>query len=396
MKTNNGCDEMNKFTITVNKERINSLLLVIYIFSVTLALPFEKIIGIPSLSVVIACLTVIVSFFINKSANLKMNMLIILILVIFLMDILIFEYRQNSIKIFILLLRWGLPALYLSCKITDFKNLLIYWHKIGLLNLIIVNIFYILTSYKEVENYMTVGVYLTYSFIPFIINYYNNKNKFSLCLSIFTLIEIMVFTNRGSISCCLIIILYMELTQNRNYKNTLKAMLKLLLLYIFALNLNYIIVVFDEIISKFGISSYSFAKLLQFKDLGLAGTSSGRNVIYEISMNIVRESNLKANGIGYFDYATGLGYPHNIILDIAISFGILGLLLFGCLIIILILKYFKSDRKNDGYNRFIVCISIYCITRLLISSTFWSESYFWMLLGLILFNNNTKRVLNYE
>lgn len=387
---------MDKFTITINKERINSLLLVVYIFSVTLSIPFEKIMGIQSISIAIAFITIIISFFIDSRINIKMVMFIIFILTIFLVDILVFEYRQNSANTFILLLRWGLPALYLSSKVTDFKSLLAYWHKIGILNLIIVNIFYILNSYKEVESYMTVGIYLTYSFIPFIINYYINRDKFSLFLAIIILIEIIVFTNRGSILCCVIIILYMELTHNRSYKNTLKAILKLLLLGIFIFNLNYILGIFSEIITKFGISSYSFAKLIQFKDLGFSQSSSGRNIIYEISINIIRESQFKPNGIGYFNYTTGLGYPHNIILDIAISFGIIGILLFFYLIIILIFKYFKKDRKKDGYNKIIICIFIYCITRLMLSSTFWSESYFWMLLGLILFNNNSKRVRNYE
>ena len=83
-------------------------------------------------------------------------------------------------------------------------------------------------------------------------------------------------------------------------------------------------------------------------------------------------------------------YPHNILLEIAVEFGILGILIFSIILVTIIIKLFRLDLFS--FFPYAALFSI-CFGRLMVSSTFWSRPEFWLIVSVFLFNTPQKQVL---
>ena len=134
--------------------------------------------------------------------------------------------------------------------------------------------------------------------------------------------------------------------------------------------------------------SYSLNKIIMTLEQGKifsSSISSGRDRIYMESFNIAKNNFYMPKGIGYYTSITQKNYPHNILLEILITFGICGLLCFiiGC--VYLLIKFIKNYNLDDNYNYIIISMVIYSISRLMLSSSFWLESMFWMSIIMILY-----------
>jgi O-antigen ligase len=80
--------------------------------------------------------------------------------------------------------------------------------------------------------------------------------------------------------------------------------------------------------------------------------SSGRDVLYNNALAQIKEHPILGSGIGsYAEKAGEYIYPHNIILEILLDFGFIGLIFFVPIIIYLFLRTVKILNQNDiSYN----------------------------------------------
>ncbi|GGG95863.1 O-antigen ligase family protein [Staphylococcus pragensis] len=96
--------------------------------------------------------------------------------------------------------------------------------------------------------------------------------------------------------------------------------------------------------------------------------TSGRGPIYEMSLHYISEKPLI--GYGPFNYYHLIdNIPHNIVLEMLLSYGFLGLIILVFLIILVLIKFFTHYDKNS-IDLLVVFITIYPITMLMFSTNY--------------------------
>lgn len=133
---------------------------------------------------------------------------------------------------------------------------------------------------------------------------------------------------------------------------------------------------FNHQLNSMGISSRTLEKFL-YADVA---SDSGRSHIW--AALIPRISTL-GNGPFSDQFFLGAGnYCHNFILEIFYDFGVpLGLVVLG-LFMWLLVQSFRSCGVSPWFPLFLTLFS-FCIGRLALSGTFWTETYFWGLLAVM-------------
>mgnify|MGYP000457830082 FL=1 len=117
-------------------------------------------------------------------------------------------------------------------------------------------------------------------------------------------------------------------------------------------------------------------------DKGFIKSTSGRENLAKLSIDIIGNNPIKPNGLKYFTYITGEIYPHNLILDLSITFGLL-----VCIFIIGYLLYliFKVKYiKNENFKIILSEIIVLEFLWLFFSGTFIEESLFWIIIGILI------------
>lgn len=219
-----------------------------------------------------------------------------------------------------------------------------------------------------------------------------DKTLLIKCISFFVLlfsfVFLITFGARGAqlslIASFLLLFIYNNNKQFRffSYKNMLIILICLLVFYYFVEIILYVKVV----LTNYDINSVSIDRLFYAlendKDL-----SSGRFDVYFLAIKDFFDNPLFGNGVGSFNSYSG-AYPHNFVLQLLQEGGVL----FGLPIIVVIIHaFFMLNSKICKENRFLL-IFLICsgLIHLLLSSFYWSSSYFWFLFGLALKDINRK------
>lgn len=366
-------------------ESLNSLLLVLYIYLSTLTLPLKVLTDSGSPVWVITLLIVSISLYINKfKINIKVFFLIIIIFLLFLINYLIVDFKEEVWNIFIEFIKFGLIPLYLASLVNNYNDLLRHWYTVSLFN-IFIWLFFIGGVNERSVNYMTLGRHMTLSFIVFTIYFYKNIKVINLILMLYSLLIITFFANRSSLLVCIVILIFFEMKSLKN-KGMLYSYVKSSL-YLFAcifiyLKMENLVIILRDTLQSYGINSYILTKAIFAFRHGIEESTSGRDSLYDQSLDIIKENNFMPKGIGYYQYTTGIVYPHNIFIDISITYGIFGLIAFIC---ILIWAFCKSIRiNNQSFKLVIITLFIYTFIRLNFSGMFWSDEILLVLVGLVI------------
>ena len=167
---------------------------------------------------------------------------------------------------------------------------------------------------------------------------------------------LVFFGGRGPIICGLVCVLYSMLNDVR--KKKWKILLIVLLIIAGYFTYDYII---SWVVST--SNRYTFAgSILFYNNRGDLFSDSGRYDIYNIGLNVARDSALIGRGLGADRYFLGLygfrfsNYPHNFFIEIWIQFGFI----IGTMIIIILLKrilqMFLSKSSFGGeFRLFEIC-----------------------------------------
>ena len=361
--------------ISINKYKINAFLIVLFVFMSSVTMPIKNFTRNGSVIWLITILGIIISFFINRKIDKSYLFFLITSLILILLNILIVEYSSLVISELFEFIKFGLIPLYLSSNKFDYDSFVDYWYKFSIVNFVIL-VYYIPNVINNKLNYMVFGISLVYSFVGFI-TYFYIKNKYkvlNLIIVIIIVILIFIFGNRSSLLICLSIWLFMKLY---NIRNSFKKVISLFIMITIS-----IVAYINIFLQKMGIHSYSISKYIMAIDNGFIKSTSGREELAKLSIDIIKSNPLKPHGLKYFTYFTGRIYPHNLILDLSIVFGLLGAVFIIGFLIYLIFK--SKYIKNESFKIILSEIIVLEFLWLFFSGTFIEESIFWIIIGVLM------------
>lgn len=304
---------------------------------------------------------------------------ILMFIVLFFVNFFIFSPKLIILRLgIIFFLKCYIMYVILSKKI-NFEYFIKKSYQVAILGNFLLSINYFI--FNSSMSYMAFGYRTLPCVLIYFYEYYFKKKKIALILFSLNTIIISIYGGRGPFFSLLIFLL---INYFLFYKNKIVKWSSLIItttLFIL-LNTNYmkikIVEIIQYLIEDLNLKTYALYKLMLLLERGIASASSGRDILYKNAINLGNKNIMFGNGIGSFRkiYET---YPHNILLEIYVQFGLVGILLI-CLIIFKIIKKLKKGDINEKV--LIIILFSLSVPRLTFSSSFWERPEFWGLIGL--------------
>ena len=109
--------------------------------------------------------------------------------------------------------------------------------------------------------------------------------------------------------------------------------------------------------------------------------TSGREDNYAVAIQLIEDTLALPNGVASYHIMTNAAYyPHNIFLEAGVEFGFIGFILVALVIAKACKMMIISPRKHSRLILLFFCLSI---PRLMVSSSYWENSYIWPMLMLM-------------
>ncbi|MFV8765445.1 O-antigen ligase family protein [Aerococcus urinaeequi] len=208
------------------------------------------------------------------------------------------------------------------------------------------------------------------------------KIVYSICVVIEIYFLLFISYNRGALLALGLLVFFLILSLIKSVgKRVIFTIFSGGILYYFS---QYYILFFEKVYlftSNLGIESQSLLRIVQSVKYG--SFTSGRDDLYQSAIELFLESPIIGNGIGNFSKVHGGMWPHNIFLEILTDQGVIILLAF----IIFLLYFFHNlifKNNNNLHFHFGTFLFVISIPQLLISSSFWMNSSFWMFIIIFL------------
>lgn len=366
------------------KRLSTELLFTIYTFVFVLLRPIFYLTDFNSTLLLALSGIVILALYFVRAPFLNVNKMLIL-LVICLSYLLIYGTQKiitpNSLmnQYFANFVIYTVIPLFLLQNVKDFGKVLLHYYHLS----IIVGI---LIGLDPLFEYRFTGDYMQYGFNMLMFSYaglligvsYFNKRILWIPIAI-ELVFIAFWGNKGALLASVMLLLFVWL------KRLKKMSTKIFFILIGLVGVSFydkIILAAIDLAKRLGINSYS---MTTFEIM----LSENANIIYDSRLDIWREaiahikqSPLFGSGIATFEEQTG-GYAHNIFLDIALTFGLIGLFAFICVLIHSVIMLCKS--KNTEVKLFqSICLGCWLVS-MQFSLTFWNVILFWVYWGVYLY-----------
>jgi O-antigen ligase len=220
--------------------------------------------------------------------------------------------------------------------------------------------------------------------VPIIILLYKVFNKFNLLDSFLIVLGGVInfiVGARGPIVCIVIFILFYILANSIVGKQKSKFVLTLIslifIIIIVVLNSNLILGFINNILIKRNIHSRTIYTLLNFSKIDF---SAGRTDIYITCLDIIKNNPLIGIGIGGDRVLLEGTYPHNILLEILMNFGIL--LGSICIIFILFLTIKSIFSKNFVNRSLSIMFLGIGFIQLFFSGSYLTSPNFWLYIAI--------------
>lgn len=380
-------------TETTKEEIIetNSLICIIFLFQYGLVLPFSFFIN---YQILIITLTLLLLLFCALRKSIRINTRTIWLFAIPLLLLILkmpFEYHTISsdgniaIEYLIKLLTIGVSGILIGTMKFDYHALLRYGYIVAWINFILIcwiPLLNINNSHSDPSSYMRFG----YAILPSVVLSFSymfceKKTFWALVLLILSSIEMFIYGARGAFLTFLVFIILFLLSspETKLAKKTSLIIFLIISGFIFFSYLPSII----SILNGYGINTYSLIKYSNYLNgENLASVSSGRDVLYISAVERIIHSPIFGSPFNtcYVDFHNfGLSYYHNVLLDLAVNFGI------PLTIIFIAMFLYKSNRILITKDKRIITVFLVllCIPmgRLFVSSNFWSRPDFWLLIS---------------
>ena len=227
--------------------------------------------------------------------------------------------------------------------------------------------------------------------------YYRHKQKLwtkiLYCVSFLFLAFFIPNSYRGpfvTVFITLIIIWISKGELRKSPRKLLLAIALIVLLVVVYYNLIRILYLLQSVFSRFGISVATIEKTLILS----GDVFDGRTDLYASTVKLILESPIVGHGVSmYAHYVPGVDYPHNFILQLLFDGGIILFLSFFLSVAPCYSRVLRNkDYQPKGKVAVVLLLSGTEITRALLSGNIWRILQFWLLIGIVM--NNNDRILN--
>ncbi|WP_394238257.1 O-antigen ligase family protein [Niallia oryzisoli] len=226
---------------------------------------------------------------------------------------------------------------------------------------------------------MSLSYYILLPAILFIDEFFEKFTLRSLFVAFLSVLVILALGARGAILCIAVFILFRIIRPYAkfHYRRILLYLAILVSTLLVFVNLERILVTLNGFLLKFGITSRSVMLFLNNEEIHL----SGREKIYHYVLGEIAAHPVLGVGLGG-DRVSGLGYSHNLFLELGSNFGvILGGILSLVLILLIVRSFFL---KNKAKSQMVVIWLCLGFVHLMVSGSYLIEMKFWILLGLLI------------
>lgn len=362
----------------------------LFIFQFGLLQPIASMVNSQSPIALFTLLLTIIALVVNKF-QIKKYVIIILISIslIFLLNSILHSNLIDSLMLYIEFLAKGFSAIYIASLKVDEDHLLNAFTKLALFNFFAIFLYPFLDIFDSM-NYMRFGYAMIPSLMMFFYAYkksMKSTEKFIwLLLFVASIILTILYGSRGSVVVLTIFILLLTLFSNKVTglkKIAIITTFSIFLLLLF-LNTNLIGNLINFLNKNLGINSYALVKFEKMFNEGLRDSSSGRDVIYSNLFNLFKESPFFGQGIGSSQVHLGFT-AHNILLQILVETGSIGLIIWFLIWLYLFGKYKLLTKFGDSsYFKISTLLIAASFGRLLVSSDMWLRPEYWFLISLLL------------
>lgn len=246
-----------------------------------------------------------------------------------------------------------LPALLIiSSNQFDLKDFLEIWNKFAIMATILSPVAIILVQHKTIDygvfTYLNLPNCIAFSYKIMSTEKKDRRKKIAFVLANINFLTILLFGGRMAAfaSAFSIFIAYM-------FSSSVRAIKKFLIIVIVGgtgieiiNHINIVLPYIQAVLNKYNLNSRSFSLLVEQMQTG--GTNlylTRRNVIYDEILNYIKDRSGLPGGFGVsLNISNGQFYhPHNLFLQLAVMFGVIGGIL---LLLLIIYRVFKIKRTS--------------------------------------------------
>lgn len=379
-------------------KRINANIMALYIFQFGLLQPIC--IAVKSqLPIAVFTLFLLLFMFWENGIKIKpyVTFAFLTIVILFLLNIQINKANKFLPSTLYKFLSMGLSGLLFGSLDIDGDDLYKAFLKYGLINFFVLAPFPFIGLLPKKINYMRFG----YAMLPSVIitfygvTYEKNHRLFLGLISIFALAITVIYGSRGTIIAIMLSVILFFIF-NRKISRDIKFLILIVIGIFVIIFIRYDLIykLLSFIYYDLGIKTYSLKKLIIMFKEGLIESSSGREKIYSHLWTLFIENPILGKGIAVSQYVLGERFTaHNIILQILVEFGFLGLLVWMALWFCCGYKYSRILAEQET-GLFIVVTMLISISlgRLMVSSDMWVRPEYWFVFSLLLNYTSMKEI----
>ncbi|MFI8493298.1 O-antigen ligase family protein [Peribacillus butanolivorans] len=378
--------QINQFIISKRLIKINSFLVAVIISANILAIAINMITGLNNTVIFPFIICSLISFVVNR----KTNLVVVIPLSLFFLSLFLLSFLQIGaslhLKDYLMsFCVFGITSFIIASQPFEVKKVMKY-----------ITLIYVSTSWiflvLDIENMLPGNkMGLGYLILPVILVciYHLSYLKVNLPKKLYYLIiigwygyfMIKVGTRGAILSIGLYIFLLFVLSKKITINRIIIYLMGFVIFIVVYSNILSILLIVKNILGNLGIKSYFIEKsVLLIEENNIF---NGRDILYESAFNGFKESWFYGNGIGSFHDHYGT-YIHNIFLQMLNESGVLlviPLLLIICYGLFLL---FFSRKIDHSFKLFICLIFTLAFPKLIVSSIFWKEQGFWILIIMII------------
>ena len=191
----------------------------------------------------------------------------------------------------------------------------------------------------------------------------------------------VVSTNRGALVAagCYFALRFVSRCKQQTLRTCLFFLVIVTAIIVY-LNIIPILETIDEFATARGIEIAPLEKTI-WQMNNADSMTSGREDNYATALQLIRDTYAIPNGVASYHIMTNASYyPHNIFLEAGVEFGLLGFVLVAVIVMRACRIMFFSSSKYSYLVLMFFCLSI---PRLMVSSSYWENSYIWPMLMLM-------------
>lgn len=302
-----------------------------------------------------------------------------LYVITFLRDNLFFSTMIRYIAYLLLIC---LPFYVLGVSINDFKKVVDYWINNSFLLLLVAST--IIFTRKDADYNMHFSYLILLPVLAYLYSFFRDKRIIHLVFSVYLILLIVFFGSRGPLLCVAVYVLLFFLCGKTKVAYKILALFAAILTYV---NLNNIVSLITRLMGNYGINN----RTLELLTTNLFYTS-GRDRIQFLVIESIRKNWLIGTGPAS-DIKLIQDYPHNIVLELLMDYGVpIGIVILAVLLFLILRVLFSNNYKNEA-----IILIAWSIVPLFVSGTYLTSYSFAFTLGVLVYlakySNKKERVI---